>query len=97
MASPDEAKIQRIMFTSDVTERIHQVLCLVNIVVESHDPALVVKSIDQLHVFSNSCNRKRFQQQQQPKDFLCVCTLYNSCCKMKGYTFVITLDKIESK
>ena len=55
MASPDEAKIKSIIFTSDVTESIHQVIILVNIVVESHDPALVVKCIDELHVFSNSC------------------------------------------
>ena len=54
MTSPDVAEIEIVIFTGDVTESLHQIIIPVDIVVESHYPALIVQCIDKLHVFTNS-------------------------------------------
>ena len=42
MASPNIAEIQIIIFAGKLTQRIHQVIVLMDIIVESHNPALIV-------------------------------------------------------
>lgn len=42
MTSPDVAEIEIVIFTGNVTQSLHQIIILVDVVVESHNPALIV-------------------------------------------------------
>ena len=54
MTSPDVTEIEIVIFTGNVTQSLHQIIILVDVVVESHNPALIVQCIDKLNVFTNS-------------------------------------------
>ena len=54
LTSPDVAEIEIVIFTGDITQSLHQIIILVDVVVESHNPAPIVQCIDKLHVLTNS-------------------------------------------